>query len=242
VRAGPLGDRLADWAVAAGLDPALLPPPAALAPLAACEPCRPPADPKHVEAWERRHGFRLPRELRAWLLTSDGFYRDGPLIHPLSAIGPMIPFARVPDLVVQPESWFELGNPGAETVCIDLAYDWPGGSCPIFTSGDDLRESPPRIIAPGFADWFLRLLHAGCREFWLEGGDFSLGDPWCEHRRRTPVPPLSDRLRPLAPRVLPLMHPGADDRAIATELGISRCDLEAIFRHLQHAPGQFEGS
>jgi len=33
-----------------------------------------------------------------------------------------------------------------------------------------------------------------------------------------------------------LMCPGADDRAIATDLGISRGDLEAIFRHLQHAP------
>ena len=53
----------------------------------------------------------------------------------------MVPFARVPDLVVQPESWFELGNPNVETVCIDLAYRWPGGDCPIFTSGDDQTRS-----------------------------------------------------------------------------------------------------
>ena len=37
-----------------------------------------------------------------------------------------------------------------------------------------------------------------------------------------------------APRVRPLMHPGADDRSIASSLGISRGDVEAIFRHLQH--------
>lgn len=236
MRAAPLAERLAAWAAASGVDASLLPAPAAVELLSASDPCRPPADPHHVVAWERRHGFRLPTPLRAWLLISDGFYLDGPMIHPLTAIGPMIPFASVPNLVIQPESWFELGNPGAETICIDLAYDWPGGGCPIFTSGDDLRDSPPRIIATGFDAWFLELLHSGCRESWLEPGYPSLGDPWREHRRHTPVPALPERLRPLAPRVLPLMHPGADDRAIAAELSITRCDLEAIFRHLQHAP------
>ena len=52
------------------------------------------------------------------------------MIHPLSAIGPMVPFARMPGLVIQPESWFELGNPNVETVCIDLGYRWPGGGHP----------------------------------------------------------------------------------------------------------------
>ena len=75
----------------------------------------------------------------------------------------MVPFARVPDLLIQPESWFELGNPGPETVCIDLGYRWPGGGLPVFTSGDDLRASPPRLIATGFAEWFLRLLEGGGR-------------------------------------------------------------------------------
>jgi hypothetical protein len=168
-------------------------------------------------------------------LVSDGFYGGGPLVHPLTAIGPMIPFARIPGLVVQPESWFELGNPRSETICVDLAYRWPGGDCPIFTSGDDDRVSPPRIIAPSFESWFLRLLHDGGRESWLDPNFASLGDPWLEHRRRVPAPPLADHLRPLAPRVLPLMRPGADDRSIAASLGISRGEVEAIFRHLQHS-------
>ena len=231
-----LGELLASWCGLAGVDPRCLPAPGALAASLGPDPCRAPAEGRAVASWERRHGARLPRGLRAWLTLSDGFYRNGPLIHPLTAIGPMIPFARVPDLVVQPESWFELGNPGPETVCIDLAYRWPGGCCPVFASGDDDRGIPPRIIAPGFTAWFLRLLHAGGREYWLDPAFVPLGDPWREHRSRTPVPPLADRLLPLAPRVLPLMHPGADERSIASDLGISRIELEAIFRHLQHAP------
>ncbi len=233
---GSLGEILASWCGPAGVDPRCLP---SLVPLAASlgpETCRPPAEPRAVASWERRHNARFPRGLRSWLLLSDGFYRDGPLIHPLTAIGPMIPFARVPGLVVQPESWFELGNPGPETVCIDLAYRWPGGCCPVFASGDDELGVPPRIIAPGFNAWFLRLLHAGGREYWLDPGFVPLGDPWREHRLRTPIPPLTGRLQSLAPRVAPLMRPGVDERSIATDLGISRIDLEAIFRHLQHAP------
>ncbi len=94
-------------------------------------------------------------------MLSNGLYRSGPLIHPISAIGPMIPFARVPEMLVQPESWFELGNPNLQTICIDLAYRLPGGGHPIFTSGDDARGSPPRIIARGFEEWFLELLRQG---------------------------------------------------------------------------------
>ena len=183
------------------------------------------------------HDASLPRALRAWLVVSNGFYSRGPVIHPISAIGPMVPFARLQGLVVQPESWFELGNPNIETICIDLAYEWPGGDCPVFASGDDLRGTKPRIIAPGFAEWLVRVLAEGGREFWLDPGFRPLGDPWVEHRRRAPLPPLPERLRPLAPRVLPLMHPGADDRSIAERLGVTRGDVEALFRHLQHVPG-----
>jgi hypothetical protein len=38
------------------------------------------------------------------------------------------------------------------------------------------------------------------------------------------------------------MHPGADDRSIAQALGISRGDVEAIFRHLQHVPHRLNGA
>jgi hypothetical protein len=239
--ASALSDRVSHWVASLGLDPGRAPAPATLAASfgAAPDPCRPGADPRAIDAWERRHGFLLPRGLRAWLLLSEGFYfRGAPLIHPLAAIGPMVPFGRVPDLVVQPESWFEVGNPNVETICIDLAYRWPGGDCPIFTSGDDQAQSPPRLIASSFESWFLELLRQGGREYWFDPDFPALGDPWLAHRSHTPTPPLPDRLRALAPHVLAQMRPGADDRVIASSLGISRGDVEMILRHLQHdAPG-----
>jgi hypothetical protein len=200
------------------------------------DPCRPPADPRAIAAWEARHGFRLPRGLRAWLALSDGLYRDdNPVIHPLSAIGPMVPFAKVPGLMIQPESWFELGNPGIETICVDLAYRWSSGDYPLFTSGDDLRRSRPRLIAPSFESWLLRLLREGGREYWLDPDFPALGDPWAEHRRRVPAPTLPERLRHFAPRVRLLMRLEANDSQIAAALGISSGDVEMILRHLQHA-------
>ena len=203
------------------------------------QPLRPGAGLRRIRGWERRYGYGLPESLRAWLAISDGLYTaDGPLIHPLTAIGPMIPFARVPDLVVQPESWFELGNPGRETVCIDLGYTWPDGDFPVFVSGDDACGTKPRVIARSFSEWMCRVLSEGGGEYWFAPGFESLGDPWAEHRHHAPLPPLPERLRPLASKALPLMHPGADDRSIATMLGVSRGDVEALFRHLQHAPGR----
>lgn len=239
----PLNDLIGRWVASVGIDPKLVPASLKLeshfghAPA----PYRPGTELHQIQAWEQRHGYQLPEGLRAWLLLSNGFYLDGPLIHPLSAIGPMVPFARMPDLVVQPESWFELGNPNVETVCIDLAYRWPGGDFPIFTSGDDQTQSPPRLIATSFNSWFLEVLRQGGREFWFDPGFRPLGDPWVEHRRHTPAPPLPERLRPLAAHVLPLMRPGADDRSIANSLGISRGDVEVLFRHLQHGSAHFAG-
>src|SRR4051794_16534085 len=101
-----LNDLVGRWVAAIGTDPRQTPAAATLASTfgAGPDPCRAGADPRAVESWERRYGFLLPRALREWLLLSDGFYRRGaPLIHPLAAIGPMVPFARVPDLLVQPE-------------------------------------------------------------------------------------------------------------------------------------------
>ena len=199
--------------------------------------CRPGTTPAKLLSWERRYGFLLPGSLKAWLLLSDGLYgTHGPFIHPLSGIGPMVPFASVPGLMIQPESWVELGNPHVETVCIDLAYRWPGGDSPVFTSGDDETSSPPRLIAPGFADWLLRLFRCGGAEFWFAPGFEPLGDPWAEHKRRAPMPPLAEWLRRLLPDALPLVTRGADDRTIAEALGIGFEDAEAIVRHLQHAP------
>jgi len=202
------------------------------------EPTRPGSDPRVIGDWEGRHGFVLPDGLRTWLELSNGLYREGPLIHPISAIGPMVPFARVPNMIVQPESWFELGNPYVETICIDLGYRWPGGGNVIFTSGDDAVGSLPRIIATSFEEWFLKLLLQGGREYWFDPGFVDLGDPWEAHRRHTPPPPLPERLKPLAERVKPMVGPEADERAIAREFGLSRTEVELLFRHIQHrSPG-----
>jgi hypothetical protein len=232
-----LADR---WCDLVGVEARDRPDPSALAG-AFPEACRPGLDPSELSAWELRHGYSLPEGLKRWLALSDGLFADGPLIHPLSAIGPMIPFARVPGLVVEPESWFELGNPNVETVCLDLAYRWPGGDFPVFTSGDDERGSAPRVIAPGFDAWLLRVLGSGGREYWFDRGFADLGDPWRAHLRNVPAPGLSERLRPLADRVSPLVRAGVDDRAIAARFGISPFDVEAIVRHVQHAGPSLRG-
>jgi hypothetical protein len=232
----PLGELVRCWMAWGGIDARLAPDPAVLA---SGFPdgrgaCRPGADPQSIAAWEERHGYSLPSGLRAWLMLSNGLYRSGPLIHPISAIGPMIPFARVPGMIVQPESWFELGNPNLQTVCIDLAYQLPGAGNPIFTSGDDARGSPPRIIARSFPEWFLELLRNGGREYWFDPDFEDFGAPWAAHRRHAPGPALCDWLRPFAERVGPLLDTGTDERDIAARLGLSRPDVELIFRHLQH--------
>lgn len=201
------------------------------------EPIRPPASLADIRNWERRYGHALPGSLRDWLLISNGLIGDqGPFVHPLPAIGPMVPFARVPNLLVQPESWFELGNPGRETVCIDLGYRWPGGDYPIFASGDDERGTRPRIVATGFGEWLARLFQGGGHAYWMDPAYPTLGEPWELHRRFVPVPYLPDRLRPLAHRIAPMLGDLADDWTIARELGISTTDVEALTRYVQHAP------
>ncbi len=236
-----LRERVHAWAVASGVElPTSLVAPSGFAMIGdpgTRDPLRPGATPQEIRGWENRYGFALPPSLRAWIAVSDGLLSsEGPLIHPLAAIGPMVPFAKVPEPVVQPESWFELGNPGRETVCIDLAYRWPGGDCPLFASGDDQLGTKPRVIASGFAEWLTRLLAEVGREYWLDPNFRSLGDPWAAHRRHVPMPPLPDRLKPFARRALPLMRTGADDRSVAAMLGVTRGDVEALFRHLQHVP------
>lgn len=158
--AAPLGELVECWVAWGGIDPHLAGDLDALTSgfAAGADPCRPGADAHTICDWEQRHGYRLPAGLRAWLMLSNGLFGTSPLIHPISAIGPMIPFARVPDLIVQPESWFEVGNPNLQTICVDLAYRLPAGGYPIFTSGDDAAHSPPRIIARSFEEWFLELL------------------------------------------------------------------------------------
>lgn len=225
------GAALARWASASGLDANRL--------LDAAElrlACRGPASAARLDDWERRHGYRLPRGLRAWLLISNGLHGGSPIIHPIEAIGPMVAFAHVPGLIVQPESWFELGNPTeSETVCVDLAYRWPGGDFPIFASGDDQVGSAPRLIAASFDEWFIGFVEAGGRPYWLDDGHAGLGDPWEEHRRRTPAPRLASRLSRLIAIATPLVGPGRDERVLARELDISRSDAEALIRFLQHA-------
>ena len=224
------------WMTWGGVEAARRPDPRILADGFGPKAVRPGADPGVLAAWEHRHGFTLPAGLRAWLLLSDGLHREAPLIHPISAIGPMILFARMDELHIQPESWFELGNPNVETVCIDLAYRWPGGGCPVFVSGDDVAGTKPRIIARSFDEWFLNLLSHGGREYWLEPGFEGYGTPWEAHRRFTPKPDLPPALLEYAAEVGPLVRAGVDEREIVERTGLSYDDVEAIIRHLQHVP------
>jgi hypothetical protein len=234
--AGQLRELVSCWMAWGGIDEGLAPSPEQIGAgfASVAEPCRPGADPRLIAGWEHRHGFRLPSGLRAWLMLSNGLYQDGPLIHPISAIGPMIVFSRIHDLVIQPESWFELGNPNVETICIDLAYRWPGGGNPVFTSGDESSGSASRIIARSFEEWFLEILRHGGREFWFDRDFVDLGDPWQAHRRYTPQPELPDRLKSFVGRLVPLMRARVDEREIAHLLQLEHSDLELLFRHLQH--------
>jgi len=233
---GSLEELVKLWMVREGFDARLAPDPAVLGGgfRGIVNPCRPGADPRSIAAWEERHGYYLPDGLRNWLLLSNGLYRSGPLIHPIFAIGPMVPFARVPDIIVQPESWFEVGNPNLQTICVDLGYRLAGGGHPIFTSGDDASASSPRIIARSFEEWFLELMRQGGREYWFDPGFVDFGEPWESHRRHVAGPPLPGRLRPFTDRVALLWHAGVDERVIAVRLGLSGGDVELIFRHLQH--------
>jgi hypothetical protein len=232
----PLGELVECWIAWGGIDPRLVGDPDSLTSGfgAGVDPCRPGAHARTICDWEQRHGYRLPHGLRAWLMLSNGLFGTGPLIHPISAIGPMIPFARVPDMIVQPESWFELGNPNLQTVCVDLAYRLPDGGSPIFTSGDDITGSPPRIIARSFEEWFLELLRQGGREYWFDPGFIDFGDPWQSHRAHAAYPPLSHKLRGYRDRVASLLRSGVDERGIAANLGLTPEEIELICRHLQH--------
>ena len=180
-----------------------------------------------------------PAALRAWLLVSDGFYPGaGPAVHPLAAIGPMVPFARVPGLLVQPESWFELGNPNeAETICIDLGLplaprrrraDLRLGRRPDRPAAADHRAELRRLVRPAPP----------------RGGPGLLARPRLRRAgrplgRAPPPRPRRRRSRPGSPgcsrHVDRPVHSDLDDPSLAASLGISRVDAEALLRHLQHA-------
>lgn len=197
---------------------------------------REPLRPDQLRAWERRHDIFLPASLRALLLITNGFYRGMPFVHPLEAIGPIILFGQMPGMLIQPETWFEFGNPNVETIGVDLGYTWPthGGDYPIITSGDTSKGRYPRVIASGFAEWFLQLLDSGGNEFWMEPGFRSLGDAWTEHRLRAPQPSLSRHLMPIVSEVESMILQSADERTIADAHGLDFFELEQILRHVQH--------
>ncbi len=230
-------ERLTDcWMAWGGVAPGLRPDPRTLGRWFGPDAVRPAASPDELAAWEHRHGFHLPPGLRAWLLLSNGLYRDAPLIHPISAIGPMVLFGPMDELRIQPESWFELGNPNVETVCVDLGYRWPDGGCPIFVSGDEEAGTKPRIVARSFEEWFLRLLARGGREYWLDPDFVPFGAPWDAHRRHAPRPSLPTPLRAIAAEVGPLVLAGVAEREIVARTGLNHDDLETIIRHVQHVP------
>ncbi len=203
---------------------------------------REPRTASEIRDWEFRYGHALPRTLRAWFRISDGLYLDDqPLIHPLGSLGPMILFSRLPGLWVQPESWFELGCPGDETICIDLAYQHPAGGCPIFGSGDERADQKPMIVASSFEQWLITVLRHRGRPYWRDPGFEGLGDPWAAHRRFVPTPRLPGRLADL---VEAFDRHGVDpddfdERSWMRRLSIGRRDMETILRYLQHV-GRFD--
>ena len=219
----PLNDLVGRWVASVGIDPELAPTAgragdagsAAGRTLPARRPTRARSTPGSAGT-----ASRSPRALRAWLLLSDGFYLRRPADPPALGDRPDGP-VRAGARPGGPAR--ELVRAGQPRTSRPSASTWPtagpGGDCPIFTSGDDQSRSPPRMIATELRGWFLELLHQGGREYWFDPGFADLGDPWVEHRAPHPRPPLPDRLRPLAPQVLALMRPGADDRSIASTPG-----------------------
>ena len=235
------------WAQRLSLDPRQIPTPSALD-RAFPNPGRPGVSTHALDDWEDRFGVALPTPLRVWLELCDGFPGDGSLIHPLRGLGPMLPFARPPGVVLIPEGWIELGNPRSEseTVCMDLedrrAWEGPGHDCPVFVSGDDLRGLPARIIAPGFVPWFLRLLHEDGRESWSEPSFVDLGCPWRSHQERVAPPELPAPLRPWLEPVDVLLAEGRSLERIADQLHLLSDEVETLIRHLQHRRrGTFSG-
>ncbi len=135
-------------------------------------------------------------------------------------------------MIVQPESWFELGNPNLQTVCVDLAYRLPDGGSPIFTSGDDASRSPPRIIARSFEEWFLELLRQGGREYWFDPDSSTSA---------TPGSRTADTCRARRCAIGSGPMPSGSGPADAGPMNgtsppgwLSRPDVESIFRHLHH--------
>ena len=112
--AGSLLDRVSCWIAWGGIDERFAPEPALLEQrVSRGTGIRAGRVPIRARSPTGRSGtvISLPHGLQAWLRLSNGLFGGGPFIHPITAIGPMIPFARVPEMIVQPESWFELGNP-----------------------------------------------------------------------------------------------------------------------------------
>lgn len=195
--------------------------------------------------WEERFGHALPESLRGWLRISNGFPANGSIVHPLRAIGPMVAFSGPGDPFLQPESWFELGNPSSEseTICVDLGYTWPGGDRdhPIFVSGNAERGWAPRVVASGFGEWFLGLIRAGGREYWRgEGACPGLGDPWECHRRLAPMPELPAGLAVHEERLGAWLRRGAavEERALGQALGLDAESVELLLRRYQHRHGR----
>ena len=185
-----LNDLVGRWVASVGIDPAARADAAELWSAASGQARSVPAGPipREIDAWERRHGFRLPESApRLAPALERLLWPTGPLIHPLAAIGPMVPFARVPDLVVQPESWFELGNPNVETICIDLAYRLARAATARSSPRATTSAEPAAGDRHELRDWFLGCSTGGPRVL-VRPGFVDLGDPWAAHRRNTPGP------------------------------------------------------
>ena len=142
------------------------------------DPCRPGADPRQIEAWEHRHGYPPARRACApgWC-SPTGSTRDGPMIHPLSAIGPMVPFARVPEPGRPARELVRAGQPERRDGLHRPRLSLAGGGLPDLHVGRRPGAEPPSGDRDELRGVVPRVLHRGGREYWFEPGFFAPGRP-----------------------------------------------------------------
>lgn len=134
----------------------------------------PPATPRQIEAFERRAGWRLDTDLRAFYLHCDGadlFDRADPAFR----IYPLAEIRRARVAVFQedtdewgPASWYALGEVrDTNYILVDVSH--PEGPHPI---RDGYREMFPRPeycreIASSFSTFLASALQSNGDWFWL---------------------------------------------------------------------------
>ena len=139
---------------------------------------------------------------------------------------------------IQPESWFELGNPNLETDLHRPRLSLAGRRLPALHLGRRRTSKPPEADRPRVH----RLVPAAPpprgAEYWFDPGFSPSATPGSSTAGRSPRPPArsAPTARPQDPRA---GRPGARRALDRLGPGDLRADVEAILRHLQHAPADY---